>query len=117
MKAEIDELLINVSVDGDSASAEIVFPEGFSGFRGHFPERPILPGVSQISTVMALAKRMTGRCQQIVEIANVKFVSVVTPGQRLQVQCSLANGLLVSAITSDGTRIAELKLRIKDAQE
>ena len=117
MKTEIDGHLKNFAAVGGEASAEILFPGSFTGFRGHFPEQPILPGVCQISTAVAMAERMSGKRLTLVEVVNAKFVSIVRPNQLLQVQCWLAADLLTANLSSSGTRIAELKLRIKDAQE
>lgn len=117
MKAEIDGHLKNFSADGDEASAEILFPVSFTGFRGHFPKQPILPGVCQINTALVIAERMCGKRLALVEVVNAKFVSIVRPDQLLQVRCRLAADLLTANFSSSGTRIAELKLRIKDAQE
>ena len=115
MKKEIDELLKNFEVESDTASAEISFPPNFSGFQGHFPGQPVLPGVCQIGTAMALAGRMCGTRQVLDEIVNAKFVAMVVPNQLLQVQGTLADGLLRVGIASGEERVAEFKLRIKDA--
>ena len=115
MKKEIDSYLNNFTVEGDVATAEISFPPGFSGFQGHFPENPILPGVCQIGAAMALAGRMCGTRQVLAEIINAKFVAMVVPDQLLLVKGTLVDGLLRASITSAGARVAEFKLRIKDA--
>lgn len=117
MKTEIKGYLKNFTATGAEASAEILFPESFTGFRGHFPEQPILPGVCQISTAIAMAELMTGRSLKMSEAVNIKFVSIVRPNQLLQIQCRLADDLLTANLSCGETRIAEMKLRIKDAQE
>ncbi len=115
MKKEIEGLLENFAVEGDVAAAEISFPSSFTGFQGHFPEQPVLPGVCQIGVAVALAGRMRGTRQVLAEIVNAKFVAMVVPDQILQVRGTLADGLLRASITSGGERVAEFKLRIKDA--
>jgi 3-hydroxymyristoyl/3-hydroxydecanoyl-(acyl carrier protein) dehydratase len=117
MKTEIDGHLKNFIAASNEASAEILFPVSFTGFRGHFPGQPILPGVCQISIAMAMAERLSRKRLALVEVVNAKFVSIVRPDQLLQVQCRLAGDMLTANLSSDATRIAELKLRIKDAQE
>jgi len=115
VKKEIDGYLRNFAVEGDGATAELSFPVSFSGFQGHFPEQPVLPGVCQIGAAMALAGRMRGAAQVLSEIINAKFVAMVVPDQLLQVRGSLADGLLRASITSGGERVAEFKLRVEDA--
>ena len=115
VKKEIDVLLENFEAEGDVATAEISFPVSFSGFQGHFPEQPVLPGVCQIGAAVALAGRMRGTRQVLAEIVNAKFVAMVVPDQILQVRGTLADGLLRASITSGGERVAEFKLRVEDA--
>ncbi|MEN8255170.1 MAG: hypothetical protein ABFR33_06835 [Verrucomicrobiota bacterium] len=115
MRQEIDEYLEGYASEGDTATAGIVFGEGFSGFKGHFPEQPVLPGVCQIALAMAMADRMRGTRQSLVEVVNAKFVSMVRPGQCLRVECALAGDVLRAKLLSEGSRVAEFKLRIEDA--
>jgi len=115
MRREIDGYLEGFVSEGDTAEAEITFENEFSGFSGHFPSQPVLPGVCQISLAMVMAERMRGTCQVLSEVVNAKFVSMVQPGQRLHVQCSLADGLLRAKLLSGETRVAEFKLRVEDA--
>lgn len=115
MKTEIDEQLKKFTGDDSEATAEISFPQSFVGFRGHFPDQPILPGVCQIGIALAMAERMCEKPQTLVEVVNAKFVSVVVPDQRLTVRCRIAEDLLRATLSSGEERVAELKLRIHDA--
>ena len=115
MKKEIDGYLKNYATEGDTATAEILFPATFTGFRGHFPGQPVLPGVCQISVALAMAERLRGKRQVLAEIVNAKFVAMVVPDQLLQVRGTLVDGLLRAGITSGGERVAEFKLRVEDA--
>jgi len=115
VKKEIDELLKDFAVEGDAATVEVSFPANFSGFQGHFPGQPVLPGVCQIGAAVALAGRMCGTRQVLSEIVNAKFVAMVVPDQLLLVQGTLVDGLLRAGITSGGERVAEFKLRVEDA--
>lgn len=115
MRREIDGYLEGFTYESDTAEAGITFAEEFSGFKGHFPEQPILPGVCQIALAMAMADRMRGTCQVLIEVVNAKFVSMVQPGQRIQIQCTLVNDLLRAKLLTGETRVAEFKLRVEDA--
>ncbi len=115
MKKEIDGYLEDFSVEGDVASAGILFPECFSGFQGHFPDQPVLPGVCQIALTMVMAGRMCGSCQRLTEVVNAKFVAMVLPNQPLRIECRLDGEILKAKLLSEGERVAEFKLRVEDA--
>lgn len=52
-------------------------------FPGHFPGRPILPGVVLLAEVMAEVARATGEPAGRWSIASAKFLSPVAPGTGL----------------------------------
>ncbi|MDF7823381.1 hypothetical protein P4B35_05105 [Pontiellaceae bacterium B12227] len=115
MRKEIDGFLEHVVVDQGTASAELVFPATFTGFKGHFPEQPVLPGVCQITLAMVMADRIRGCRTQLSAVTNAKFVSMVVPEQPLEIACVLSGDKLTANLTSAGKRVAQFKLRIEDA--
>ena len=52
-------------------------------FAGHFPGRPIVPGVVLIDRAILLASRLLNRSAITCRIANAKFFSPVGPGETL----------------------------------
>ena len=52
-------------------------------FEGHFPGRPILPGVAILAEVLGAIEAATARGPQEWEIANAKFLVPVAPGTAL----------------------------------
>lgn len=115
MRKEIDGFLNNYAGEGETASAELVFPTTFTGFHGHFPDQPILPGVCQITLALVMADRMLGRRTKMAAVTNAKFVAVVTPDQLLEIACTLKDDKLTANLTSNGERVAQFKLRIEHA--
>ena len=115
MKKEIDGYLEGFEVKDDWVVAQISFPESFSGFQGHFPDQPVLPGVCQIALAMVMAERMRGTRQKLAEVVNAKFVAMVLPNQPLRIECHLVGDILKVKLLSDGERVAEFKLRIGNA--
>ncbi|VGO12040.1 hypothetical protein PDESU_00589 [Pontiella desulfatans] len=115
MRKEIDALLKNFVSDGDAASAELAFPAGFSGFQGHFPEQPVLPGVCQLTLAMVMADRMCGKRMKMGAATNAKFVAMVVPDQPLEIKCTLADGTLSASLTSKGERVGQFKLKVEHA--
>lgn len=52
-------------------------------YAGHFPGRPILPGVVVLAEVLAAVAGATGRGVAEWSLASVKFLQPVTPGEAL----------------------------------
>ncbi len=115
MRKAIDRLLNNFAAEGNRATAEISFPPDFIGFQGHFPGQPVLPGVCQMELALALADRLAGTRQTLGAVTNAKFISVVLPNQLLKIECSLTEGKLQAAISSEGERISEFKMKVEHA--
>lgn len=53
-------------------------------FAGHFPGRPIVPGVVLLDEALHAIGLATGQDLSACHIANVKFLSPVTPGEPLR---------------------------------
>jgi 3-hydroxyacyl-[acyl-carrier-protein] dehydratase len=115
MRKEIDGILKNFVVADGTASAELIFSSTFTGFKGHFPEQPVLPGVCQMTLALVMADRMRGRRTQLAAVTNAKFLSVVVPDQPVEISCVLKEDKLTASLTSKGERVAQFKLRIQDA--
>ncbi len=64
---------------------DISIPPELFYFRGHFPIRPILPGVVQIDWAVQLADQHLGTNIKSAQKFNVKFKSIVEPPAFLKV--------------------------------
>ena len=82
----IGEHLKVVSSESGKAEAEIVFPEDFSLFAGHFPGNPTLPGVCEIICAEMLLSKVLGRIPTLLEIGKAKFFAPVPPGKTLNIK-------------------------------
>jgi 3-hydroxyacyl-[acyl-carrier-protein] dehydratase len=90
----IDEIL---EIDDDHVVAAVRFGEHHDFYRGHFPDRPITPGVILVEAmaqaalvahgIYLLAKQTpletNGRLLSVFTDANVEFAAMVTPGTRV----------------------------------
>ena len=59
-------------------------------FVGHFPNRPILPGVFQLEIVRMAAEWLEHRTFAIQEIAKAKFQRPILPGETLKLSLKLS---------------------------
>ncbi|MGE5540450.1 MAG: acyl-CoA synthetase [Gemmatimonas sp.] len=66
-------------VSAADALHELSLPADHPVFRGHFPGRPVLPGVAQIDWAVRLAARAWG-LPEVARDFQVKFRNVIPPG-------------------------------------
>jgi len=59
-------------------------------FAGHFPGRPILPGVFQLEIVRMAAEWIQNRPLAVQEIAKAKFQRPILPGEVLKLNLKLS---------------------------
>ena len=59
-------------------------------FAGHFPNRPILPGIFQLEIVRMAAEWVENRPLAVNEIAKAKFQRPILPGETLKLSLKLS---------------------------
>ena len=57
-------------------------------FRGHFPDQPVLPGVIQLHWAVLVAQAYFGMAGVPTEVKRLKYKSIVTPPQILDLTVS-----------------------------
>lgn len=60
-----------------------VVPADHPAFPGHFPGRPIVPGVVLLDQAILLAESLLGKPVDRWQIGNAKFLSPVSPSETL----------------------------------
>ncbi len=84
-------------------------------FAGHFPGRPILPGVVLLDAAVHLLTQAMrdsggqaeGGAQAVCQVSSAKFLSPVSPGETLTIACtSTASGATRFDISSGGRKVA-----------
>ena len=84
---------------------EFRFAAGEPLFQGHFPGRPILPGVFQLEMARAAAEWVAGRSLAIREVERAKFTRPILPGETVRLALRLAQaagGIAAAARLSVG---------------
>ena len=65
--------------------ADVRIPADSPWFDGHFPGKPLLPGVAQLGLVRDLIRRASGRPGCVVRVSRVRFKQMILPDQPLNV--------------------------------
>jgi 3-hydroxymyristoyl/3-hydroxydecanoyl-(acyl carrier protein) dehydratase len=63
------------------------FPASFVGFQGHFPGRPILPGVCLVQAMLGLYEAYHKIPIRLVELKTAKLIAPVLPGEDIIMEC------------------------------
>ena len=103
-------------------SASFLFTEDFTGFQGHFPDNKILPGVCQIQCVLNLFEQLRKKRIILKEVIMAKFLSPVSPGDKLTCSSSITDRpdgshILKASLTSEGKKIADMKIKVGFGRE
>jgi len=115
---EIKECMSGLAKSTDGQLyARFIFPADFIGFQGHFPERPILPGVCKIQAVLAMLEEWNKKRVKLNEIVMAKFAAPVTCDETVVFQCTETmednNKTLVKAsVMCNDKNIAKIQLKV-----
>ncbi|MDD5599830.1 MAG: hypothetical protein PHV82_17940 [Victivallaceae bacterium] len=63
---------------------EAVFPPEFAGFKGHFPDRAIVPGVCLLEAAGILLEKVLGKKLKLEKVMSVKFLNVIQPDELIK---------------------------------
>ena len=113
---EIDSIYNQSGENGEGACTFSV-PGAFSGYRGHFPGNPILPGIVQLSFIRRLAERRLGFPLRLAGVRRIKYLRLITPDMPVTLSLDLTPGETegtwaanASFVNSDGGRVSAAKL-------
>lgn len=91
---------------------EWIVAAGHPAFSGHFPGRPIVPGVILLDRALYFAEAVLGRPELVWEIAQTKFFSPVGPGQVLIFQLhERPDTSIAFSVLAEGCEVAAGHLR------
>ncbi|HNW39635.1 MAG TPA: hypothetical protein PL125_06565 [Candidatus Omnitrophota bacterium] len=118
LKRSIQECMSDLSGGPEhTLTANFIFPDNFLGFNGHFPGKPILPGVCKVQAVIAMLESSKNKYILLKEVVLAKFFSPVTCNEKIDFNLeekAEPNGdiLVKTMITKAEKKIAEIHLRI-----
>ncbi len=93
--------------------ATIEVPVEHPAFAGHFPGRPLLPGVLLLERVVEEGERLAGASIKILEIPRVKFLAPLSPGDRATIRLRHEPGTLHFEVFRGMQRVALGLFRIE----
>jgi acyl-CoA synthetase (AMP-forming)/AMP-acid ligase II/3-hydroxymyristoyl/3-hydroxydecanoyl-(acyl carrier protein) dehydratase len=80
--------IVSLQRDGDELRLRLLIPPDLFYFEGHFPERPILPGVVQIGWALHFGKQHLCSDLPFKALEAIKFQSFVVPAQTVELHLS-----------------------------
>jgi len=95
--------------EDEKINAFIEFNKEHDIFKGHFPEKPIVPGVTQILIVKEILKKCLNLDLQLVSSKSIKHMSMISPDDitKLNVEIlykKVENNYKVNAILYKGEK-------------
>ena len=91
-----DELELSASEpeegDGSSASFRVRIPHGLKYLEGHFPGRPIVPGIAQLALIERAARTAWPDLGAPTGLRRLKFQKELLPGDDLVVALGRSGG-------------------------
>ena len=114
----IKESMSNLTQNSEgSLTADFTFSKGFLGFNGHFPNKPIVPGVCKIQAAMLMFEEAKKKSFTLKEIVLAKFFSPVSCDEKvtftIKEEPGIGEEILAKIVVGNEKKIAELHLRIE----
>jgi len=108
-------------LDGGNFTAEFELAPDFAGFRGHFPEAPVMPGVCIIAAVILAASEAVGSAQKLTRLKSAKFYSPVMPKDRVEIRASIDTAQSPSQVratlTCGDRKVAKISMFVEPSDQ
>ncbi len=117
MADQIRAAMSALAVDAGEVRASFRFGPDFVGFQGHFPGRPILPGVCNVQAALLLLEAHLQRRVKLREIERVRFSMPATCDERLDYRCIVKDGangekVIRTTVSRGDATVARFRLRV-----
>jgi 3-hydroxymyristoyl/3-hydroxydecanoyl-(acyl carrier protein) dehydratase len=89
MREEVRRSLVSLEPTAEGLAAVYAFAPELPVFAGHFPGRPLVPGVYLIEGLRQAAEGHLGLELRLEQIADARFTAPVGPGQAVCLEISL----------------------------
>ena len=81
--------IASFSAQEQKVSASIVINKDHPVFKGHFPNRPVTPGVCMMQIIKELAEKWASGTLILKKARNVKFMAIINPQEHPNIQVTL----------------------------
>lgn len=109
--------ILSLNVSAGKAEADVTFLPNAPVFGGHFPEKPIVPGVVWAETALALATVLLSRQIILRKIVSARFKKPIGPDDTVRVKLNITSetsGFLVkSEVKAGKTSAASFELLVE----
>lgn len=85
----------------------VCVPLSHPALPGHFPGRPIVPGVIVLDAVLAAAEQWLGRALSVSGLPQAKFSAPLLPQRPAHLQLQLTGTQLRFSVTADSQALAQ----------
>ena len=97
------------------------FGPKLSVFKGHFPGRPLLPGVFQIEMIRIAIEKFMGKCYNITNVNKAKFSGMIHPKQKIIMKAKINSTGELSHISAvfqvEQNVMANISLTLKEKEK
>ena len=93
--------------DESRYTAAFTIPREHPALPGHFPGRPVVPGVLILDEVRRVTERWLGRETAIRRLPQGKFVAPMLPGETATIELSRTGSTLSFSVTRDQVILAK----------
>ncbi len=122
LREEIKKSIVRFEKNAENElEVDFVFSKDFSGFKGHFPNHPILPGVCKIQAVLVIYKEKNNSQAHLKKIINSKLFMPVSSDELVTFkyrQEKSNEGVLIKVkVNKNDQKVAEISLIVIDKKE
>ena len=97
------------------------FDPALSVFQGHFPDRPVLPGVFQIEMIRIALEKICKKRYTIIEVNKAKFSSMILPSEEILINARMPAGdentWIVAALEVEQKVKANISITVKPKKD
>jgi 3-hydroxyacyl-[acyl-carrier-protein] dehydratase len=114
----IKECMSDLRCDSENIlSANFIFDKDFLGFKGHFPDKAILPGICKIQAAILMFEEFSNKSAHLKEVVLAKFFSPVSANEPVvfsleRLQEGEDEYLLRVKVSALEKKVADLQLRV-----
>ena len=95
-----------------AVAARFTIAPSHPALAGHFPGRPIVPGVVVLEEVLVAALAAAGRPLALLSVPQVKFMAPLLPGVEAEIALETSAATVRFAVTAGGATIAQGTLEL-----